>query len=80
MEPQRTKDALLFIIALCLVLIVVKLYSSVDLVSRAEAQPSPSRTNLYGCSLLNSSAPGGCDTWVPLRVDSYDGRLLVTSH
>jgi len=80
MEAQRTKNSILFIIALCLVLIVVKLYSSVDLVSRAEAQTPAPRINLYGCSLLNNSAPGGCDTWVPLRVDSYDGRLLVTLH
>ena len=35
---ERTKKALLFVIALCLVLIVAKLYSSVDLVSPAEAR------------------------------------------
>ena len=35
MEGQRTKNALLFVIALCLMLIVLRLYSSGDFVREA---------------------------------------------
>lgn len=83
MRDQRTKNLLLFVIATCLVLIVLKLFGSSDLMSRAQAQsPEVAATavRLYGCSLLDDNAPGGCARWRPLRADTYEGRLLVTQH
>lgn len=57
MERHRMRDALLFVIALCLVLIVVRLYSSSDFVREAHAQ-SGGGAYLYGCT--SATTTGGC--------------------
>ena len=78
MEGQRTKNALLFVIALCLVLIVLRLYSSGDFVREAQAQTLGTGTHeadLYACQPYTGGAPG-CD-WVPVLVNSR--RALVTA-
>ena len=72
---ERTKNALLFVIALCLVLVVLKLYSSGDFVSVAQAtMPGGAPATLYGCA---APVPGGTCTnfgWVVVKV-TPDGRL-----
>jgi hypothetical protein len=74
MNGQRTRDGLLFVIAVCLVLIVLRLYSG-DLVTPAQASlenpKSFSNMHIYGCLPTNSEKE--C-TWVPVRADR-DGRL-----
>jgi hypothetical protein len=76
MEGQRTKNALLFVIALCLGLIVLRLYSSVDLVGEAEARANGGpETHLWGCANLGLF-PGTCIDWVPVRT-TLDGRVIV---
>ena len=62
-------------------LILAKLYSSVDLVSQAEARATGGAgagTNLYGCAQLGNEV-GGCAKWMPVRTTS-DGRVIVTSN
>jgi hypothetical protein len=73
---ERTKNALLFVIALCLVLIVLRLYSSGEFVSVAEAQGPGQQTNLYGCRGV--LAGGECASWVPVQVNR-DGKLITAS-
>ena len=68
MNGPRTQNALLFVIALCLVLIVLKLYGD-DLVTSAEAAPASmsNKVLIYGCT-----ASGGEDctgSWRPILVD-----------
>jgi|GEM_PF-6374734 len=76
---ERTKNALLFVIALCLVLIVLRLYSSGDFVRAAEASAGGPPTNLYGCARPGKDV-GSCSdkAWVPVLVKP-DGRVWVTS-
>lgn len=64
MESQRTKNSLLFVIAVCLVLIVLKLYSG-DLVREASAEPK-SAAYMYGC--VDRDPTDVCKKWVPLSV------------
>ena len=74
MANLRTQNALLFFIALCLVLIVVHLYSDVDLVSKAQAQPSDQpRVHLYAYYCANNTC-----NWTPVMADD-DGILLTKS-
>jgi hypothetical protein len=72
---ERTKNALLFVIALCLVLIVLRLYSSGDFVKAAQAAPAQQGgiSYLYGCvegTYCNS------DNWKPVRVNA-GGALQI---
>lgn len=74
MEGKRTSNFLLFIIALCLVLIMLKLYSSVDFVREAQAQPAGAVNSLlWGCArtMGNACQPNG---WIVLHTNS-DGSL-----
>jgi hypothetical protein len=73
MEGQRIRNGLLFVIALCLVLIVLRLYS-VDLVRPASAAENGTSSYMYACA-------GGTDCthpddWVPVRATNK-GVLLV---
>lgn len=70
MASLRTQNALLFVIALCLVLLVVHLYSG-RVVSKAQAQGG-SETHLYGCV---ADGVGGC-RWAPILVNQ-DGNILI---
>ena len=81
MDGQRTRNGLLFIIALCLVLIVLRLYS-VNGVREASAAgwapPPDARAYLFACS---STSAGDCTkvataNWVAVRA-SADGHLLT---
>lgn len=72
MASLRTQNALLFVIALCLVLLVVHVYSDVDLVSKAYAdQPASSDVRLWGKSQVE-----GVVRWQPVQVDG-SGRLMI---
>lgn len=71
METKKGTNALLLIIAICLVLIVAKLYSGVDLVTPAEAQKE-TMTTVYACH-AEGTAP--CK-WLPIRVDK-EGYLVT---
>jgi hypothetical protein len=73
MESQRVRNGLLFVIALCLVLIVLRLYS-VDLVREAHAIPAPTGSYLYAC--VAGEDCRDLDDWKPLRM-LEDGNLLV---
>jgi hypothetical protein len=76
-ESQRAKTSLLFVIAVSLVLIVLKLYSG-DFVSEASAQiPAIPPGGMYGCAQMITEHM--CTKWIPVRVDSQ-GKLLVSSH
>jgi hypothetical protein len=68
MNERRVMTTLLSVIAVCLALIVLKLYSS-DLVTSAYAQPETKAQEIH---LMGYS---GKD-WVRVRVDS-EGRLLT---
>jgi len=78
---ERTKNALLFVIALCLVLIVLRLYSSGDFVKEARAESDPSMptsgpihdVHLWGC---RESAGRTCKFWIPVIV-SPTGNVYV---
>ena len=72
MASLRTQNALLFVIALCLVLIVVHLYSDVDLVAKAQAQGG-SETHIYGCV---ADGVGGC-RWAPVLVNQNGALFLA---
>ncbi|HWM95242.1 MAG TPA: hypothetical protein VN493_31095 [Thermoanaerobaculia bacterium] len=74
MKSERVRNGLLFVIAVCLVLIVLRLYS-VDLVKEAEAQGGTvSPTYLYACDVgENCTRP---QAWSPVRLDEH-GRLVV---
>jgi hypothetical protein len=74
MESQRTKNALLLVIAVCLVLIVMRLYS-VNLEDAANAQTGGGNGVLVGCTnfLLDSKK---CVDWRPLAVD--ETGVLIT--
>ena len=76
MENQKVKNGLLFIIALCLVLIALRLFS-IDLVQTANAAPpaTTSYSYLYGC--LPSRDCGNPGNWVPLRA-TQDGTLYTS--
>ncbi|HEV7672611.1 MAG TPA: hypothetical protein VGS22_29175 [Thermoanaerobaculia bacterium] len=85
MAGSRLHNALLFVIALCLVLIVVHLYSG-HMVAQAQAaepkapvDPSAPRgaglVVLYGCDRPNLTEP--C-TWKAVRVDER-GNLLTSA-
>jgi hypothetical protein len=76
MESQRMKNALLFVIALCLVLIVVRLYSSVDFIKEAQAQSTGGETHLYGCQLFRGAGNLPECNWTPVRVNG--GGDIVT--
>ena len=73
MASLRTQNALLFVIALCLVLIVVHLYSG-HLVAKAQAANGGEYVYLNGCTSLRVS--GECVGWAPVRVDS-NGYLVT---
>lgn len=80
MASLRTQNALLFVIAACLVLLVVHFYSG-HLVAKAQAAPSPApavdkkEVHLHGCR-PNATKNFNCD-WVPVRVDDY-GYVITT--
>jgi hypothetical protein len=71
MESQRTRNGLLFVIAVCLVLIVLRLYSidltpSASAATAASASSSDSATcHIYGCAAVNGTTCSG--GWVPLK-------------
>jgi hypothetical protein len=73
---ERTKNALLFVIALCLVLIVLRLYSFGDFVSAAQAAPAPSSgassndVHLYACGVWTGDT---CNRWAPVLRGSTGG-------
>jgi hypothetical protein len=72
MANSRLHNALLFVIALCLVLIVVHLYSG-HVVAKAQAQTSDHQdVHLYGEYCQN----GVCG-WQPVGVDG-NGNLFTT--
>jgi hypothetical protein len=75
MASLRTQNALLFVIALCLVLLVVHFYSG-HLVAQAQAAEDPTapaadgkEVHLYGC--LPNPKNGFACSWLPVRVDEY---------
>lgn len=78
MVSLRTQNALLFVIALCLVLLVVHFYSG-HLVAKAYAAISPAPKDsagavvLYGCYQTDPKKP--CD-WQPVQVDKF-GHLIT---
>lgn len=73
MEDQRTRNGLLFIIALCLVLIVLRLYS-VELVSPANAQVQQvTEARLYACVVGKQCREN--ESWIP--VVTKDGALII---
>ncbi|HEV7672609.1 MAG TPA: hypothetical protein VGS22_29165 [Thermoanaerobaculia bacterium] len=90
MASSRTQNALLFVIAACLVLIVVHLYSG-HLVAQAQAAPAgkasaapnaenppdPNGMHLYGESCESGGGKSVC-TWTRVRVNK-DGVLLYSS-
>lgn len=67
MKNQRVIAALLFVIALCLVLITAKLYN-IDLVDKAYAQGG-SAAMIFGCYIPPGKAQSevSCQ-WVPVKV------------
>jgi hypothetical protein len=69
MDAKRGTNALLIIIAICLVLIVARLYE-VNVVQSAEAQQE-AMTKVYGCY----EQAGTCK-WLPIHVDK-DGYLVT---
>lgn len=65
-KGQRVRDSLLFVIALCLVLIVIRLYSG-DLISEAHAARVTTPILLYACGTNE-----GCSEdrhWYPVRIE-----------
>jgi len=73
---ERMKNALLFVIALCLVLVVLRLYSFGDFVKEVRAESAPTAhildVHLYGCS----SGATDCYAWRPVFI-SPTGMLYV---
>jgi hypothetical protein len=75
MEGQRTKNALLFVIALCLVLIVLRLYSSGDFVKAAQAGQGDPRV-IYGCWYRTPAAESCVPS--PVRLTSNGAVVVAT--
>ena len=92
MASLRMQNALLFVIAVCLVLLVVHFYSG-HLVAKAQAQaapekkaPSAAKVELpplpdpKGLNLFgcrpDTTKGSGCN-WIPVRVDEF-GQLVTT--
>ena len=74
MDTKRVTNALLLVIAACLVLIVIKMYSSVDFIAEAQAQSSDT-ARMYGCYQRISGST--CD-WLPIEVTA--GGRVITSN
>jgi hypothetical protein len=70
------KNFLLFVIALCLVLIVLRLYPSGDFVRAARAQqPEAGEVRLYGCEWLVRGDAYNCG-WSPVRLN-HRGEVIT---
>ncbi len=75
MASSRLHNTLLFVIAVCLVLIVVHLYSG-QLVAKAQAATSDSQEmDLHGCA---NGGAYGCASWSPARVQ--EGYQVTKTH
>ncbi|HEV7672610.1 MAG TPA: hypothetical protein VGS22_29170 [Thermoanaerobaculia bacterium] len=72
MASLRTQNALLFVIALCLVLLVVHFYAG-HLVAKAQAAQIENPVHLYGCAKKVGMT---CIDWQQVRVDP-SGDLLT---
>jgi hypothetical protein len=72
MDTKNATNFLLLIIAACLVLIVIKMYSSVNIIAEAQAQSGGS-VYIHGC--VPNASGSGCSGWKPILVDAQ-GRLL----
>jgi hypothetical protein len=68
------RDTLLFVIALCLVLIVIRLYSASDFVREAQAQSSKGDVHLFACQ----HEPGETCNWLPVQSDGR-GYILTST-
>jgi hypothetical protein len=79
MTDKRMTNFLLLVIAVCLVLIVIKLYDDVDLVAEAHAQNEPSTVGLMGFYPGTKMAGGSIVNrgWKNVLVDD-EGRLVTT--
>jgi hypothetical protein len=80
MTDKRIANFLLLVIAVCLVLIVIKLYDDVDLVAEAHAQNDPSTVGLMGWYPGAKMAGGSIINkgWKNVLVDDK-GRLVTTA-
>jgi hypothetical protein len=78
MESQKLRNGFLFVIALCLVLIVLRLYS-IDLVTTASAAPvaTSNYSMVYGCR-AGAADCRDMANWVPVRV-TPNGALYTTN-